>query len=52
MIIEKGLDGEVIFDVDMGCETIKKIILLGGLSRKLLNTIITSYNKVENSLLF
>jgi len=50
MIKEKGLEEEVVFEVDMGCESIKKVILLGGVSHKLLNTIITSYNNYENSL--
>jgi hypothetical protein len=50
MIKEAGLEEEVVFEVDMGCESIKKVILLGGVSRKLLNTIITSYNNYENSL--
>jgi len=51
MIKEKGYDEEVIFEVDLDSDTVKKIILMGGVSRKLLNTIITSYNKEENSLL-
>jgi hypothetical protein len=51
MIIEKGYNDEVIFEVDLDCYTLKKIIEMGGVSHKLLNTIITSYNKEENSLL-
>jgi hypothetical protein len=51
MIKEKGFDVEVIFEVDLDCDTVKKIIEMGGVSHKLLNTIITSYNKEENSLL-
>jgi superfamily II DNA or RNA helicase len=51
MIKEKGYDEEVVFEVDLDSDTVKKIILMGGVSHKLLNTIITSYNKEENSLL-
>jgi DNA-binding ferritin-like protein (Dps family) len=51
MINEKGLNKEVVIEVGVDCETIKKIILIGGISRKLLNTIITSYNS-ENIRLF
>lgn len=51
MIKEKGYDEEVIFEVDIDADTVKKIIQMGGVSHKLLNTIITSYNKEENSLL-
>jgi superfamily II DNA or RNA helicase len=51
MINEKGLNNEVVIEVGVDCETIKKIILIGGISRKLLNTIITSYNS-ENIRLF
>jgi hypothetical protein len=51
MIKEKGFDEEVVFEVDLDSDTVKKIILMGGVSHKLLNTIITSYNKEENSLL-
>jgi hypothetical protein len=51
MIKNKGYEKEVIFEVDLDCDTLKKIIELGGVSHKLLNTIITSYNKEENSLL-
>ena len=47
----KGFEDEVIFEVDMNCETIIKIIQMGGVSHKLLNTIITSYNKEEKLLL-
>jgi hypothetical protein len=47
----KGFEDEVIFEVDMNCDTIIKIIQMGGVSHKLLNTIITSYNKEEKLLL-
>jgi len=49
-IKNKGFEDEVMFEVDMDCDTIIKIIKMGGVSHKLLNTIITSYNKEENSL--
>jgi predicted RNA methylase len=45
MIKNKGYESEVIFEVGIDCEKVKKIIELGGISEKLLNTIITSYNK-------
>jgi hypothetical protein len=48
MIDDKGYDEEVVFEVGVNCQTVKKIILTGALSEKLLNTIITSYNKEEN----
>ncbi len=50
MIKLKGYDYEVIIEVGVNCDTIKKIIQVGGVSEKLLNTILTSYNKEENSL--
>ena len=50
MINEKGYCEEVVFEVGLDCQTVKKIILSGALSEKLLNTIITSYNKEENAL--
>ena len=50
MIDDKGYDEEVVFEVGVNCQTVKKIILTGALSEKLLNTIITSYNKEENSI--
>jgi hypothetical protein len=50
MIEEKGYCEEVVFEVGVDCQTVKKVILLGALSEKLLNTIITSYNKEENSI--
>jgi len=50
MIESKGYSEEVVFEVGVDCKTVKKIILMGGVSHKLLNTIITSYNKQENSL--
>jgi hypothetical protein len=49
MINEKGYCEEVVFEVGLNCQTVKKIILSGALSEKLLNTIITSYNKEENT---
>ena len=49
MIDEKGYYEEVVFEVGLDCQTVKKIILTGALSEKLLNTIITSYNKEENA---
>jgi len=50
MIDEKGYFEEVVFEVGLDCQTVKKIILTGALSEKLLNTIITSYNKEENTI--
>jgi metal-sulfur cluster biosynthetic enzyme len=50
MIYEKGYCEEVVFEVGVDCQTVKDIILSGALSEKLLNTIITSYNKEENSI--
>jgi hypothetical protein len=44
MINSKGYCEEVVFEVGVDCETVKKVILMGGISRKLLNTIISSYN--------
>ena len=49
MIDEKGYSEEVIFEVGLDPQTVKKTILIGALSEKLLNTIITSYNKEENT---
>jgi hypothetical protein len=49
MIDEKGYCEEVVFEVGLDCQTVKKIILSGALSEKLLNTIITCYNKEENN---
>jgi hypothetical protein len=49
MIDEKGYCEEVVFEVGLDCQTVKKIILNGALSEKLLNTIITSYNKEEKT---
>jgi GTP-binding protein YchF len=51
MIKKKGYCGQVVIEVGTDCETIKKIILMGGVSRKLLNTIISSYNN-ENVMMF
>jgi hypothetical protein len=50
MINEKGYCEEVVFEVGMDCMTVKEIILLGGVSRKLINTIISSYNHNEVAL--
>lgn len=47
MIESKGFCGEVVFEVGVDCKTVKKIILMGGISRKLLNTIISSSNRQE-----
>lgn len=47
MIESKGYCEEVVFEVDVDCHTVKKIILMGGISRKLLSTIISSYNHQE-----
>jgi hypothetical protein len=47
MINEKGYCEEVVFEVGFDCETVKEIILLGGVPRKLINTIISSYNHTE-----
>jgi hypothetical protein len=52
MIDEKGYCEEVVFEVGLDCQTVKKIILTDALSEKLLNTIITSYNKEENTISF
>jgi len=49
MIDNNGYCEEVFFEVGLDCQTVKKIILTGALSEKLLNTIITSYNKEENT---
>jgi hypothetical protein len=45
MIDNKGYCNEVIHEVGVSCEMVKQIIMMGGLSYKLLNTIISSYNK-------
>jgi len=50
MIQNKGYNQEVFFEVGIDCDTLKKIIISGALSEKLLNTIITSYNQEENSI--
>jgi superfamily II DNA or RNA helicase len=47
MIDSKGCCEEVVFEVGVDCQTVKKVILMGGISRKLLNTIISSYNHQE-----
>ncbi len=47
MINSKGYCEEVVFEVGVDCETVKKVIMMGGISRKLLNTIISSYNHQE-----
>jgi hypothetical protein len=51
MINDKGLCNEVVHEVGVNCEMVKQIIMMGGLSYKLLNTIISSYNK-EKVVLF
>jgi hypothetical protein len=51
MINNKGLCNEVVHEVGVNCETVKQIIMMGGISYKLLNTIISSYNK-EKVVLF
>jgi hypothetical protein len=51
MIDNKGYCNEVIHEVGVNCEMVKQIIMMGGLSYKLLNTIISSYNK-EKVVLF
>lgn len=51
MIDKNGYGNEVVIEVGLDCDTIKKIILMDGIPRKLLNTIITSYNS-ENIKLF
>jgi hypothetical protein len=51
MINDKGFCNEVIHEVGINCEMVKQIIMIGGLSYKLLNTIISSYNK-EKVVLF
>jgi phosphoenolpyruvate synthase/pyruvate phosphate dikinase len=50
MINEKGYDNEIIYEVGLNTETVKKIILLGAVSHKLLNTIISSYNNESVSI--
>lgn len=47
MIDSKGYCEEVVFEVGVDCQTVKKVILMGGISRKLLNTIISSNNHQE-----
>jgi len=51
MINNKGFCSEVIHEVGIDCEMVKQIIMMGGLSYKLLNTIISSYNR-EKVVLF
>ena len=51
MIRDKGFCEEVVFEVGVDCEIVKKVILLGAVSEKLLNTIITSYNNEENGVI-
>ena len=51
MINNKGYCNEVVHEVGIDCQMVKQIIMMGGLSYKLLNTIISSYNK-ENVVLF
>jgi hypothetical protein len=47
MIETKGLNDEIVHEVGVDCNTILKIIQMGGISKKLMNTIITSYNHQE-----
>ena len=51
MIENKGYCNEVVHEVGVDCVMVKQIIMMGGLSCKLLNTIISSYNK-EKVVLF
>jgi superfamily II DNA or RNA helicase len=50
MIREKGYDEEVVFEVGVNTLIVEKVLMSGAISVRLLNTIITSYNKQENSL--
>ena len=47
MIKSKGYCNEVQFEVGVDCDTVLQVISLGGVSHKLLNTIISSYNHQE-----
>lgn len=47
MIENKGYCNEVVREIGIDCQMVKQIILMGGLSYKLLNTIISSYNQEE-----
>lgn len=47
MINNKGYCDEVVHEVGVNCDMVKQIIMIGGLSHKLLNTIISSYNKEQ-----
>jgi hypothetical protein len=47
MIDSKGYCNEVVREVGIECYMVIQIITMGGLSHKLLNTIISSYNKEE-----
>lgn len=51
MINDKGLNDELVYEVGVDYNIVKKVILMGGVSRKLLNTIISSYNN-ENIVMF
>ena len=51
MINNKGLCNEVVHEVGVNCVIVKEIIMMGAISYKLLNTIISSYNK-EKVVLF
>jgi hypothetical protein len=51
MIDNKGYCNEVIYEVGVDCEIVKKIIMMGGLSYKLLNTILSTYHLKENKFL-
>ena len=46
-ILEKELDDEVLFEVGIGCKTIEKLLDNEVISEKMMNTIISSYNKQE-----
>jgi hypothetical protein len=47
MIDSKGLNDEIVHEVGVDSNTVLKIIQMGGISKKLMNTIITSYNHQE-----
>ena len=48
MIKSKGYCSEVQFEVGVDCDTVLQVIVLGGISHKLLNTILSSYNHQES----
>ncbi len=49
-IKNKGYDSEVKYDVGLGCDDIIKLCESDSIPVKLMNTILTSYNRLENSL--